>query len=46
MECAVEFGSGAMIYTKFNKDWFSHSVVIGWGVYTYRQTDSKVISYA
>jgi hypothetical protein len=27
MKCAVEMGSGAMIYVPFHKDWFRHSKV-------------------
>jgi hypothetical protein len=39
MNEAVEMGSGAMICTKFHKDWFRHSEVDSAGF-----TDSKLIS--
>jgi hypothetical protein len=29
MRYAVEIGPGAMMYTKFNEDWFKHSNLIG-----------------
>jgi hypothetical protein len=38
---AVEIGSGAMICTKFHRDWLRHSK-IDRGIY--RHTESKVIS--
>jgi hypothetical protein len=44
MKCAVEMGSGAMIYipTKFHKDWFNHSKVDKGDTQTYRQHDDRI----
>jgi hypothetical protein len=43
MNYAAETGSGAMIYIPGFTDWFNHSEV-NKGRYTYRHTDSNVIS--
>jgi hypothetical protein len=37
MKYTVEMGSGAMIYTKFHKDWFRHSKVDRKNTQTLRQ---------
>jgi hypothetical protein len=43
MKYAAEMGLGAMIYTKFHKDWFRHSKVYGGGG-IYRHADSMEIA--
>jgi hypothetical protein len=42
MKYAVEMASGAMIYTKFHKDWFRPSKVVRGDTQTHKEEGNRI----